>query len=81
MIDENSSSSSHHEQVQAITNLRNGGIINRQVDEKRTERIGPPKKPNLDKGKGVINEEPIWNEHEKLSASQHLPFTDQILGS
>jgi hypothetical protein len=42
MIDENASSSSHHEKVQAITNLRRGRIINNQVEEKRTEQIELP---------------------------------------
>jgi hypothetical protein len=69
MIDENSSSSSHHEQVQAITNLRSGGIINHQVDKQRTKPIGPSDKPNLAKGKGVINEETIWQRHEKSNAA------------
>jgi hypothetical protein len=36
MIDEDASSNSLHEQVQESTNLRSGGIVNNQMEEKRT---------------------------------------------
>jgi len=46
MNDEHASNNSHHEPVQEITNLRNGGIANNHVEEKRTKQIGPTEKPN-----------------------------------
>jgi hypothetical protein len=64
MIDENASNNSRHEQVQAITKLRSGGIINNQVEEKRTEKIGPPETPNMaTKGKGMISVVPYSATH------------------
>jgi hypothetical protein len=58
MIDGNASNSSHHEQVQAITVLRSGRVVDNQVEEKRSKQTGPPKKPHLANDKGVSNEVP-----------------------
>jgi hypothetical protein len=58
MPDGNASSSSHHEQVQAIIVLRSGRVVDNKVEERKDEQTGPPKKPNLANDKGVSNEVP-----------------------
>jgi hypothetical protein len=55
MVDGNASSSSHHEQVQAILVLKSRRVVDNQVEEKRTKQTRPLKKPNLANNKGVSN--------------------------
>jgi len=52
LVDENTVSSSHHEQVQAITVLRCGKTMDNKVAKKKDEQVGPPKDPTLVKDKG-----------------------------
>jgi hypothetical protein len=52
MVDGNTASSSHHEQVQAITVLRSGKTMDNKVAEKKDEQASLPKDPTPVKDKG-----------------------------
>lgn len=82
MNDEHASSNSHHEQVQKITNLRNGGIVNNHMEEKRTEQIRPTEKPNQAKGKEVISEvQPLTFLRQTINPKLHfLNISKSLLG-
>jgi hypothetical protein len=43
MIDENTASSSHHDQVQAITILRSAKTVDNKVEEKKVEELNHPR--------------------------------------
>lgn len=70
MIDENASSSTHHEHVQAITTLRSGRVVDNKVEEKDDEQIELLKNPNLSNERGVSNgvpssaTSPLETQHE-----------------
>jgi len=57
MIDENTASSSKHDQVQAVTVLRSGKIVDNKVEEKKDEESDPSKKSNQAKDKGVVQDD------------------------
>jgi uncharacterized coiled-coil protein SlyX len=47
---------SHHQQVQAITTLRSGRLVDNQVEEKKDEHIEASQTLQREKGKQVIND-------------------------
>jgi len=57
MIDENTASSSKHNQVQAVTVLRSGKIVDNKVEQKKDEESEPSKKSNQAKDKGVVQDD------------------------
>jgi hypothetical protein len=57
MIDENTASNSHHDQVQAITILRSGKTMDNKVEEKKDEESETSKKLTQAKDKGVMQDD------------------------
>jgi hypothetical protein len=56
LVYENIASNSHHKQVQLITVLRSGKIVDNKVAEKKDEKASPPIDSTLVKDNGAIQD-------------------------
>jgi hypothetical protein len=78
MVDGSSSGDPTH-QVQAITTLRSGKVIDNKVEEKKNEHNGPTKKLNMAKDKGVSNETPFSATPTlETTYEPRAPFPDRL---
>jgi hypothetical protein len=78
MVDGSSSGDPTH-QIQAITTLRSGKVIDNNVEEKMNEQNGPSKKLNMAKDKGVSNETPFSaTPTPETSYEPRAPFPDRL---
>jgi hypothetical protein len=78
MVDGSSSSDPTH-QVQAITTLRSGKVVDNNVEEKKNEQNRPAKKLNVAKDKGVNNETPFSaTPTPETSYEPRAPFPERL---
>jgi hypothetical protein len=61
---------SHLEQIQAITTLRSGRVVDNHVEEKKEEQLETPQTKHQDKGKLVIND---TSSYDPISEIPYVP--------
>jgi hypothetical protein len=72
---------SHLEQVQAITTLRSGRVIDNHVEEKKEEQLETPQTKHQDKGKLVINDTSSYDPISEIPYVPKAPYPERLKAS
>jgi hypothetical protein len=72
---------SHLEQIQAITTLRSGRVVDNHVEEKKEEQLGTPQTKHQDKGKLVINDMSSYDPISEIPYMPKAPYPECLKAS
>jgi hypothetical protein len=72
---------SHLEQIQAITTLRSGRVVDNHVEEKKEEQLETTQTKHPDKGKQVINDTSLYDPISEEPYVPKAPYPERLKAS
>jgi hypothetical protein len=72
---------SHLEQIQAITTLLSGRVVDNHVEEKKEEQLETPQTKHQDKGKQVINDTSSYDPILEIPYMPKAPYPERLKAS